>query len=194
MSDSINEQISALLDGELPEEEAGLLLRRLDGDAKYREVLSRYSFVGALMRDDSADPAASRLGERVLAALSEETSFSGKTPRAMPWKGVGRGLAGAGIAAAAAFVAISALVGPGTDSGSAPLNTLAKVDAPGRVSYTVPVNRVSHQVIEPVRLTSYLVSHGEFSSAVSRRGIDSHIVRQMPETVGWKERTISANE
>ena len=50
MSDRLNEQLSALLDGELSAGEAELLLRRLDRDAELRGTLSRYTLIGDAVR------------------------------------------------------------------------------------------------------------------------------------------------
>ena len=197
MSQNIEEQLSALLDGELAVEEEALLLRRLEREPEYRATLGRYGLIGQLMRDSQADPGAVQIGDRVGAALAGEAAYQGMTPDvtepARVWSGVGKGLVGAGIAAAVAIVAVTAVgnlavVTPDRGSNSVP--ALAGV-AP---SYTVPSGLSDNNVIAPARLTSYLVSHGEFSSPVSRRVMDSHIVRQTPETRTWNAEKNSANE
>jgi negative regulator of sigma E activity len=188
MNQGIKEQLSALLDGELLVEEEELLLRRLEQDPDFRTVLGRYSLIGDLMRDPPGNPGALHIGDHVLSALTEESPHSVTGLRVLSWNGVGKGLAGIGIAAAVAMMALTSLVGPGSDT--RPANSLAQVDT----SYTVPVEGIEGTVIAPARLTGYLVSHGEFSSAVSRRAMDSHIVKQMPETTVWKERANTGNE
>ena len=40
---SIEEQLSAFMDGELPEEELQLLVRRLERDEEHRATLARYA-------------------------------------------------------------------------------------------------------------------------------------------------------
>ena len=52
MNDAIKTQISAFIDGELPENESELLLRRLSQDASLRQQVSRYLEIGRLMRQD----------------------------------------------------------------------------------------------------------------------------------------------
>ena len=51
MTDRIKEQLSTFLDGELPEPETALLLKRLDRDDDLRGALSRYSLIGAVLRE-----------------------------------------------------------------------------------------------------------------------------------------------
>ena len=58
MSERIKEQLSAFLDGELPEPESALLLKRLERDDDLRGALSRYSLIGAVLRSDGDVPAA----------------------------------------------------------------------------------------------------------------------------------------
>lgn len=50
MTDCLNEQLSALLDGELPPTEAELLLRRLERDGTLRATLARYTLAGDALR------------------------------------------------------------------------------------------------------------------------------------------------
>ena len=189
MGQKIEEQLSALLDGELPVEEEELLLRRLGQNADYHAILGRFSLIGELMRDAMADPAALQIGDRIRAAVTEEGAHSGSLRPATAWRGMGKGLVGAGIAVAVAMVALTVVFGPDTESGSGPAPALARVEP----SYTVPVGRAGLRVIAPVRLTGYLVAHGEFSGALSRRAMDSRIVRQRPETA-WQVRMTSEDE
>ncbi len=55
MSEQIREQVSAFLDGELPNSETELLLKRLTRDAELRESFGRYALIGEAMR--GAEPA-----------------------------------------------------------------------------------------------------------------------------------------
>ena len=56
MTDRIKEQLSAFLDGELPDPESALLLKRLERDDELRGALSRYSLIGAVLRSDGDVP------------------------------------------------------------------------------------------------------------------------------------------
>ena len=72
MTDRIKEQLSAFLDGELPDPESALLLKRLERDDELRGALSRYSLIGAVLRSDGDVPAARQVAARVSAAIARE--------------------------------------------------------------------------------------------------------------------------
>ncbi len=55
MSEQIREQVSAFLDGELPDSETELLLKRLTRDGELRESFGRYSLIGEALRGASSD-------------------------------------------------------------------------------------------------------------------------------------------
>ncbi|MBT8422146.1 MAG: hypothetical protein HKN56_07325 [Gammaproteobacteria bacterium] len=65
----IEEQLSAFLDGELPEEELALLVRRLELDEGYRATLDRYALMGGAMRNDGDAGISMRRG--IMSALEE---------------------------------------------------------------------------------------------------------------------------
>src|SRR5260221_11227208 len=50
MSEQIREQVSAFLDGELPNSETELLLKRLTRDGELRESFGRYALIGEAVR------------------------------------------------------------------------------------------------------------------------------------------------
>ena len=50
MSEQIREQVSAFLDGELPNTETELLLKRLTRDGELRESFGRYALIGEALR------------------------------------------------------------------------------------------------------------------------------------------------
>ena len=68
MTDRIKEQLSAFLDGELPDTESALLVKRLERYDELRGALSRYSLIGAVLRSDGDVPAARALFARIAAA------------------------------------------------------------------------------------------------------------------------------
>jgi hypothetical protein len=201
MSQTIDEQLSALLDGELLQEEEELLLRRLEREPECRDTLSRYSLIGELLQDAAANPDAAGLGERVRAALDDDAAGPetlaggidtrlGATPKmSTGWRTFGKGLAGAGIAAAAAALALNSLLSREPEPGF--ITPVAAQIGPG---YTVPDTTLDNNAIARVRLTNYLVSHREFSNAASRRTMDSHIVRQTSGSSALDQEMKSADE
>ena len=52
MNDAIRMQISAFVDGELPENEAELLLRRMSQDIELRNEVAEYLAIGRLVRGE----------------------------------------------------------------------------------------------------------------------------------------------
>lgn len=183
MSRTIEEQLSALLDGELPSAEEELLLRRLERDAEHRYTLGRYSLIGECLRSADVVPGALDIGDRVRKEVAAQGTFAGS--RASRWRGVGRGLLGAGIAAGVAVLALVSLNTLEDRNGSVEAPALARNEiapvATNPISYTVPANLTRTAVIAPARLTNYLVSHGEYTNALSRQVMDSHIVNHEPE-------------
>lgn len=178
MARIIDEQLSALFDGELPVEQEEMLLRRLERDPESRDKLARYSLIGELVRDASAQSAsapvsATEISARVSAAIaaetmSTETVASTLSPAA---DSLGFGLVGAAIAASIALVVIFNLTSMGDIS---PL--------PG----VTATNLVAHNDhVSSPRLTRYLVSHAQFSNSASRQLVDSHIAMADASPAVW---------
>jgi len=190
MSQTIEEQLSVLLDGELPVEEEELLFQRLERDPAHRETFGRYCLIGEFIRGSEVSVETLRISTGVRDALAGDAAHSAtrRSPKIV-WS-MGKGLVGLGIAASVAVVALISFVNLDRDSVSSRSPAVAQAG----LSYTVPETGRASMVIAPVRLTSYLVSHGEFSSALSRRVMDSHIVTRMPETAAWTVRAGPENE
>ncbi len=78
MTDQVKEQVSALLDGELPSGECSLLLRRLSKESEFGVTAGRYLLIGEAMRGakDSGLVCSPTRGfaDRVMAALDEEAA------------------------------------------------------------------------------------------------------------------------
>jgi len=122
-----HEQLSALMDGELPRDELRFLLRRLDSDASLAQRWSRYQVISAVFKQQSAMVAGDKFAAAVLARLDADAP-SARQPLA------GRLLRWAGGGAIAASVAIVALLAtrPATDGTARPAgdNAIAAVTAP----------------------------------------------------------------
>jgi len=73
MNDALKMQISAFVDGELPENEAELLMRRLNQDVAMRQQVARYLAIGRHIRREAELPAMATLRGRIAAALGEES-------------------------------------------------------------------------------------------------------------------------
>ena len=167
MNDAIKMQISAFVDGELPENEAELLLRRMSQDAELRHAVADYLAIGRLMRSEHGLAATDRLHERVAAQIDEQghpAAAESIVETAKPSRLV-RPLAGAAIAATVALVAIFAL------QQNAPLNE-GSFDAPVAV-----VNDVVPSIdAQQERNRQFFRNHSESSSELGPNGMISRVV------------------
>jgi negative regulator of sigma E activity len=160
MNEGIKNQISAFVDGELPEAEAQLLLRRLSQDVELRQQAAEYFAVGRALRGQSSVAEIGGLRGRIAAAIDDrliEEEFSEIEPVGRRY---GRPLAGIAIAATVAVVAIFGLQqvtrapGAGVDSA-----TPALAESSAEDSYTVPA-------------IDYFQRHSEYSSKVGNNNFD----------------------
>jgi negative regulator of sigma E activity len=179
MTEQINDQISAFIDNELSAEESSLLVRRFERDTESRARAMRYTLIGASLRGELLEPHPSVLRQRVAAALSGATP---NTPKARErWtERMARPLLGVGIAATVAVVAIGALrslneaaIAPGVG----PSLVATPLQTRDGLSYVVPQETDDQSRIgAPIRLTNYLMHHGEFASGLTRTSVNSNVV------------------
>jgi len=190
----IEEQLSAFLDGELPEEELALLVRRLERDESYRATLERYAQIGSALRNDA--DAGMSMRRDIMSALD-------KTPVAEaadePGEAVAVGQTGNRryLLAATALVGVMAVFFAGnfaTQSGPENAVPLAAVDNAPQATGVVATNvaettelderRERHERelrrirLNQERMRSYLISHGEYSSPLQGGIADSRMYVQ----------------
>jgi anti-sigma factor RsiW len=107
MTEPVNEQLSACLDGELPAAELDLLLKRLQRNPELREALGRYTVIGETLRHSKPVVASRSFADKVMAAVGQEPGATRRAPRVSPT--ILRRLtpiAGFGVAATVAAIAI----------------------------------------------------------------------------------------
>jgi sigma-E factor negative regulatory protein RseA len=177
MSEQIREQVSAFLDGELPDSETELLLKRLTRDGELRESFGRYALIGEALRGSSADVLTKGFASRVNFAIDGEPvqapsqAHAARSPR---WW---RPLAGITVAAGVATVAIVALqqraISPGVRLVSAPRIAAVQTAAAPReaLSYTVPAAPTAGPATAPARLANYVFAHSKYSSGLGQRAL-----------------------
>ena len=163
MSEQIREQVSAFLDGELPNSETELLLKRLTRDGELRESFGRYALIGEALRGTGHAYLTKGFAERVNFAIDgEPVSANGRAPhaRAPRWW---RPFAGAAVAAGVAAVAVVALqhravvpalrpaVLTAQNAASTPVQGAVTALAAPReaISYTVPVTLPEVSAVSP---------------------------------------------
>ncbi|MCH9692911.1 MAG: sigma-E factor negative regulatory protein [Gammaproteobacteria bacterium] len=165
MNDAIRMQLSAYVDGELPENEAELLLRRITQDAELRQEFAEYLALGRLLRGEPGVAAADRLHERVIAGLDdtqEESAVATKTPGAAT---AIKPLAGIAVAASVALVAIFVLQ----------QGNLAPQEGPAQVAETEEAPVVP-DLDAVAQQRAYFLNHAEASSRFGANGINSRLV------------------
>jgi len=188
MSEQIREQVSAFLDGELPNTETELLLKRLTRDGELRESFGRYALIGEALRGAGSHILTRGFSSRVnLAIDGEPVQVPGHAhqARASRWW---RPLAGVTVAAGVATVAIVALqqraISPGLRVASAPTAVPQSIVAAQNasvqggggareaLSYTVPARSAdAPAAMSPARLTNYVFAHSKYSFGLSQRGV-----------------------
>jgi sigma-E factor negative regulatory protein RseA len=199
MSEQIREQVSAFLDGELPNSETELLLKRLTRDGELRESFGRYALIGEAVRGTTRGLITRGFTGRVNLAIDGEViPANGHVPqtRGPRWW---RPFAGAAVAAGVAAVAVVALqqraVAPTLRPG-VPLTAQTAVPVQGAVravSGTVPASReaISYTVpatspaaaaaMPPARLTNYVFAHSRYSSGLAQRGVMADLLIEADE-------------
>lgn len=181
MTDPVKEQLSACLDGELPESELDLLLRQVGRDQPLRNTLGRYALIGETLRSQGAMAAPVDFAAKISAAIAAEPALAQERPATRVAAAPARWLkpvAGFAVAAGVAAVAILTLRQPE----QAPANYVADaaqvVPEPSTdaASYIVPASTDSSNFVPAARLTNYVVAHSEYSSPLGRRSVLSGVL------------------
>jgi sigma-E factor negative regulatory protein RseA len=178
-NDAYKEQLSALVDDELRREESAFLQRRLVKDDEAVAQLGRYFLISDTLRRQLPDTVDTGFAARITAALEAEPAHKLAPPGIA--RRLVRPLAGLGVAASAAMVAVS-LWSPEPTGSAAPGGQAAFVAAtagpgPSAVSLVAqPENRwdrLDPQVQQ--RLNGYLVNHSEHSSTGQFGGVLKYV-------------------
>jgi sigma-E factor negative regulatory protein RseA len=184
MSDQIREQVSAFLDGELPNSESELLLKRLTRDADLRASFGRYALIGETLRGASRSPVSRGFAVRVNRAIDGEPGTAipqaMRTARGRWWKPV----AGAAVAASVAAVAVVALqeraVAPTVHAAPPVIAQNARpAQAKEALSYYIPPPAASNgasAVMPATRLTSYVFAHSNYVSGLGQGNVMSGLL------------------
>lgn len=150
-------QVSALFDGELPREQAEMVIRRVLKDPALRATWGRYSLIGACVRGEPLGAALPQvdLAARVRARLAAEpepastgdaqvAAATGTLDRQSLWR---RGALGGAIAASVALVSLMLFR-------SLPPAGVSADAAPQMARQAAPVEQVEPQVVSTARADS----------------------------------------
>jgi hypothetical protein len=173
MNEALKMQISAFVDGELPNNESELLLRRLSQDAVMRQQVASYLEIGRRMRRDQELPGMDGLRGRIAAALGDEAIVEAVEKPAVgsTLMTPASGIAVAATVAAVALVGLSQLGGPTVDD--SPDLAVAIDLAP---AYTEPTDAQVLANSPTQRLLEYGRRHNNSSPDLSSNGILSRMV------------------
>jgi len=197
MTERIKEQLSAFLDGELPDPESALLLKRLERDDELRGALSRYSLIGAVLRSDGDVPAARQVAARVSAAIAKEPFRAAALAGVARRETVVRSLAGLAIAAGVAFAAVVLVQQLGRPGPAAAGAVVAQASMPPVVPVqpvevgadetgagegaapayvTPPTSDGPATGIPQAELANFLVAHYGYASPLVRRSVGAGLI------------------
>jgi sigma-E factor negative regulatory protein RseA len=193
MSEQIREQVSAFLDGELPDSESELLLKRLSRDAELREAFGRYALIAEVVRSPNGGPLSRGFAAGVNRRIDGEPAMVVNLPQASRSRRWWRPLAGAAVAAGVAAIAVVSLERradvPALTAANQPaaaatvtaVRTSAAVRPREAVSYTVPAAAPEGIAAMPAaRLTNYVFAHSKYSSALGQRNVLSGLIAEAP--------------
>jgi sigma-E factor negative regulatory protein RseA len=188
MTDQIREQMSALIDGELPRDQVDLLVRRMARDAELKRAFGNYVLAGEVLRAPGGVLASPGFAARVSAAIGDSDVGEVAVPSAperttLRWR---RPLAATAVAASAALAAVL-LVSP---DGGQPEQFAERSGAPATLPVvSLPVGGSSPTPGENQRLAGYMVVHGQYATPIGRRTVwtnalaaDPGITHVTPET------------
>lgn len=183
---NIEEQLSAFIDGELPEAELQMLIRRLGKDEHYRATLARYTLIGSIIRDEPAFVSLESVRTGVMSSLSnvesadsdlnqpEDISVSKDSAPAGS-----RGRVGSLLAASLAALGVFGVFQFSTNTPDLLNEKFATVvDSPAPDINAYPADTIPSGRINADRITSYMVSHGEFSRSFQGAMVDSRVFVQ----------------
>lgn len=198
MTDSVQEQLSACLDGELPKAELDLLVKRVARDEELAATIGRYALVSEALRGETPAMASRGFAAKVMVAIEQEPAGAVSRPAArsrrtsisptvLRYLRPAGGLAVAAGVAAVAVLTVQQMGGvPGEVAGpqtiastETPVSVTSDVvSAPDGPSYVVPTSTSAPAFVPATRLTNYVVAHSEYSSPLGRRSVLSGVLAE----------------
>ncbi len=180
MADHLNEQISALVDGELSVEECKRLVDGMRSDANAESCWCHYHLISDALKNNLPDKLSTDFAACVSKALDSEPPIICAPARRPASNNVSRPVIGFAMAASVAAVAYLGFSGNEIAPDLMPAPQLAS-NAPVASAPSQQISQVSKvrgrqwDVEQPAvasRLNDYLLSHGEYSAVAGmQRGV-----------------------
>ncbi|MFN2308771.1 MAG: sigma-E factor negative regulatory protein [Gammaproteobacteria bacterium] len=176
ISEQIREQLSALVDDELPVAEQRLLLERLAREPALRAQWTRYQLIRDSLHQSLPPFTDPGFAERVMAAVEAQPTHQASRPPS--WARALRPAAGLAVAATVAVIAVLAVqpstVAPPGAPGASGVQVAVSPAPPERYARLAPVPAAqSAQSAE--RLNEYLVNHSEYAASGGMPGMLPHV-------------------
>lgn len=189
MVESVKEQLSACLDGELPERELPLLSKRLAHDAELKAAMARYALISETLRTGEAAQPATGFADAVMAKLAHEAPLKSSVVVSPTVLRRLRPVAGIAVAASVAALAVFSVQQSGlipAQTGAGQILADGQANAPTAIAipevsdrYVVPAQSSNTSAFIPAtRLTNYVVAHSEYSSPLGRRSVLSGVLAE----------------
>ncbi len=176
MANDRRENVSALVDDEVRGAELRSLLDDLRQDSELQGCWSRYHLVSDALHANLSLADATRLSERVWAALEDEPTVLAprRNTRLPPLAKQAAGLAIAASVAAIAIISVQSFVPkPATNLFNAQVAQVAQVVPPDNLAQLASATELSPAQQAAVRnsLNPYLVNHNEYSASSGMQGV-----------------------
>ncbi len=179
MTDTINEQISSLVDGELPDEERELLQRRLARDSELKETWQSYHLIRDAMREDL--PGFINMNADVTYIQYQESDdLNSASKPGVLWRAA-HPFAGMAIAASVAMLAVAGVLYNGeqlvTPLSSQIMVAFQTTEQQRIRENFVAIPRNGWQSAKPAvvsHLNGYLVDHSRYAGFGSASGLISY--------------------
>ncbi len=167
MNETIRMQLSAYVDGELPDSESELLIRRLSQDSELRGQVAEYLELGRIMRGEQSVAGIHRLRQRVAAELGDSPEVPADVEVEKPSTNLWRPVGGVAVAATVAVLAILGLQQFPADAPDVSASAASEEATAPPAEYVVPP--------DGSELREYLRMHGESSTAQGANGINARL-------------------
>lgn len=190
MSDKLNEQISAMVDGELSQAEEALFVRRLAEDRDLQGALARYQLISDAMHETLPQQVDTGFSQRVREALDAEPMVKSRAGLVVRTGSFLKPLVGLAVAASIALVAVLSLQTVRQDQAPTPAVATAPADSDyirAMDGQQLAVSQRAGKAQTRKRLDAYLVNHNEFAVSRSMRGMLSY-VRIVGHELGEKDK------
>jgi negative regulator of sigma E activity len=185
MNDQFQEQTSLFVDDELTAEECEFFVRRLQRDPDSRGRLVRYQLIGAALRGELKTTDPDLLRRRLQGAMDGVgRSQGGRARQRVGYARFFKPALGVAIAASVTIAALLMLRTSGMNGASeTPISAIASLETSaegreeqGASSVVPPATDARRMASPPVRLTNYMMQHGEYASRLSRTSVHSNVV------------------